>query len=206
MLPLHGGFFDIDTKLVRLGELELVTQAPEFWNDNDAAKVILQERATCQGAVDIFKSLERMLSDAGAALELSQEMKDYAMLEEALSLVENLEREVGRQEFLYKMKQPYDRFSAIIEINAGSGGTEAQDWADMLLRMYLRWAERKGFTLEELDYQAGESAGIKSATIFVEGRVAFTGIFDLNPECTGLFASPPSIQMLGVIPPLPRFQ
>lgn len=91
---------------------------------------------------------------------------------ESDSLARSLEESIGKQEFLCKMSGLHDRSDAIVEINGGAGGTEAQDWAEMLLRMYLRWAEKKGFAVEELDYRPGEEAGIKNATILVQGEFA----------------------------------
>lgn len=131
----------------------------------------MRERANCQSAVDRYKKLESLLGDAQAALELAAE--DAEFQKEAVTALGNLEREVEKQEFLCKMSGEFDRSDAIVEINGGAGGTEAQDWAQMLLRMYIRWAERKGFAVEELDYQPGEAAGIKNATILIKGEYAY---------------------------------
>ncbi len=114
-----------------------------------------------------------LLDDAKAALELYQDTSEQAFLTECDSVLNQLEDLTAHQEFLFKMKGEYDKSNAIVEINCGSGGTEAQDWAEMLLRMYLRWAERKGFSLEELDYQSGEGAGIKSAAYLITGPYAY---------------------------------
>lgn len=142
-----------------------------MWHDADQAKTILKERATCQEAISTFQSLTGQLADLGAALELAHEDLDF--LAEGSQLAKELEQALGRQEFLCQMNGEHDHCAAILEINGGSGGTEAQDWAEMLLRMYLRWTERHNFKVEELDYQAGEEAGIKSASILVAGSHAY---------------------------------
>lgn len=133
----------------------------------------MSERSSCQAILDNYRRLESILRDTNAALELVQESDDADIITEAQSLIAQLEEEAGKQEFFCKMRGEFDRAAAIVEINGGSGGTEAQDWAEMLLRMYIRWAERKGFKLEQLDYQPGEVAGIKSATLYVEGDYAY---------------------------------
>lgn len=133
----------------------------------------MKERADLQVTLDRFKNLGMLRDDALAAVELAGDSSDQEMLEEAGKLVSQLEVALHEQEFLRKMRGEFDRSGAILEINSGSGGTEAQDWAEMLLRMYLRWAERKGFKLEELDYQAGEGAGIKRAAVAVQGDYAY---------------------------------
>lgn len=107
-----------------------------------------------------------------AAIELCEEAPEDELLEESQKLLTLLETDIASQEFLCQMSGDHDRSDAIVEINGGAGGTEAQDWAEMLLRMYLRWAEKKGFAVEELDYRPGEEAGIKNATILVKGEFA----------------------------------
>ncbi len=133
----------------------------------------MRERSECQRAIDQQKMLETLLAEADASLELAVETSDEDFVAEARSNSMKLAEELKRQEFLFKMRGEFDSQHAIVEINAGSGGTEAQDWAEMLLRMYLRWAERKGFRTEELDYLAGEGAGIKHATIGLQGQYAY---------------------------------
>lgn len=170
---LCGGFFDLDGKLKRLAELENAAQASNLWSDSGQAKAILKEQADIQSVIAKFKILEALLGEAQTALELAKESGDADFAAEALSSVSRLAEEVQKQEFFCKMRGEFDCGNAIMEINAGSGGTEAQDWAEMLLRMYLRWAERKGFSAEEIDYQAGEGAGIKRAAIAVNGGYAY---------------------------------
>lgn len=168
-----GGFFDIPKKEFRVKELEELSQGDGFWNDNMAAQEILRERANCQRHIDQQRTMDSLYAEAQTSYELAEESKDAEFIEEAEANLLKLNEELKRQEFLFQMRGEFDSQSAIVEINAGAGGTEAQDWAEMLLRMYLRWAERKGFKLEELDYLAGDGAGIKHATILVQGEYAY---------------------------------
>lgn len=114
-----------------------------------------------------------MHADCDVSLSLALESGDREFFDETSRLLEELDVEIGKLEFRCKMRGEFDKSDAIVEINGGSGGTEAQDWALMLLRMYVRWAERKGLKLEELDYQPGDVAGIKSATLLVQGEFAY---------------------------------
>ncbi len=133
----------------------------------------MRERSQCVERLEQFRKIEALHADAEAALELARESGDQDFVDEALRLAKELEDAVGALEFKCKMNGEFDSQSAIVEINSGAGGTEAQDWGDMLLRMYLRWCERKRFKTEIMDYQAGEGAGIKSATVLVEGPYAY---------------------------------
>jgi peptide chain release factor 2 len=133
----------------------------------------MRERSQCVERLEQFRKIEALHADAEAALELARESGDHDFVVEALRLAKDLEDAVGALEFKCKMNGEFDSQSAIVEINSGAGGTEAQDWGDMLLRMYLRWCERKRFKTEIMDYQAGEGAGIKSATVLVEGPYAY---------------------------------
>ena len=169
-----GGFFDIPTLTKKVDELEQQSQSGEIWNDSHTAKALMRERAQCVERLESFKKLEQFSSDTEAAFELGREGGgDEDLISEALRLIVEFEHALGALEFKCKMNGEFDSQSAIVEINAGSGGTEAQDWGDMLLRMYLRWCERKGFRTEILDYQAGEGAGIKNATVLVDGPYSY---------------------------------
>lgn len=133
----------------------------------------MQEIAGLKEEIGAIAAIEDEAANAQASLELAVEGQDAELEAETLSSLERLERDIGALEFQRKMRGEFDRADAIVEFNGGSGGTEAQDWALMLLRMYSRWADRKGFSLEELDYQPGEVAGIKSATLLVKGAFAY---------------------------------
>jgi len=123
--------------------------------------------------VDSFEAQGKALEDAGVLIDLADEAKDEATAVEAAGTLTAIEEAVSKIEFARMLSGPYDRQGALVSVNAGAGGTESQDWAEMLLRMYARWAERKGFKLEELDRQPGDEAGIKSATIGVDGEWAY---------------------------------
>ena len=133
----------------------------------------MKERSELELVVSRINLLSKKFADAEATLELARDSGDQELQHEAISGVANLEKEIAADEFKLKMSGQFDRNNAILEVNSGSGGTEAQDWAEMLLRMYIRWAERKGFGIEELDYQAGEGAGIKKAALLVQGAFVY---------------------------------
>ena len=156
-----------------------MSQSAELWNNSDQAKSVLKEQAECVAVTKKFASFENHLSESKAALELAKDSGDQDFAQETEELLTNLEHEITAEEFLCKMCGEFDGENAILEINSGSGGTEAQDWAEMLLRMYVRWAEKKGLGLEELDYQPGEGAGIKRAAIGIQGSHVY-GL--LRPE------------------------
>jgi peptide chain release factor 2 len=172
-LRRSGGFFDVSNKIARLSEIDVRAQDSSFWNNADGARDVLREKAALEEVVKDFQTIERLRDDASAALDLAKETADKEFEAEAFRLTGELTREVERLEFRRKMIGKFDKSAAILEINCGAGGTEAQDWAEMLLRMYLRWGERKGFTLQQLDFQPGEGAGIKSATLLIEGEFAY---------------------------------
>lgn len=172
-LRLSGGFFDLDQKRRRLAELEAMSQQDSLWNDSEQAKAVLKEQSELQAIVKEYSRIEALLEDTRTAIELARDSQDAEFWQEAATSAEACEQALAAQEFICKMRGEFDAEHAIMEINSGSGGTEAQDWAEMLLRMYLRWAERKGFSVEELDYQAGEGAGIKRCAISLKGPHAY---------------------------------
>jgi len=133
----------------------------------------MSERARAERVVKTYAALQTYKGDCQAALELLGSDEDAELMAEARGAFEKLVKSLEREEFLCKMSGEFDANSAIIEINAGAGGTEAQDWANMMLRMYTRWAERKGFTPELYDFQPGEVAGMKSATLVISGEYAY---------------------------------
>ncbi|MCI5066057.1 peptide chain release factor 2 [bacterium] len=165
------GFFDSPSKERRLEELELQSQQPDFWDEPERAQNALQERASCQKAIETVQKLVALYDDIETALELSDDEPE--LLEEAHTHLEQLQQRLQEEEFYCKMSGEFDQNNAIVEFNGGAGGTESMDWANMLLRMYLRWAEKKGFAAEELEYSPGEEAGIKSATILIKGEYAY---------------------------------
>jgi peptide chain release factor 2 len=171
-----GGIFDIDGKRLRIAELDEQAGAPEFWTVADKAQATMREQGRLKGSVEGYEAQMKALEDAKIFIELAEENKSDAKDEaavEADTTLAAIEGGVAKMEFARMLSGPYDRQGALVSVNAGAGGTESQDWAQMLLRMYSRWAERKGFKVESLDMQAGDEAGIKSATIGVEGEWAY---------------------------------
>ncbi len=173
-LKLSGGIFDIASRQSRLEELEKCIAAPDFWNDSRQAQTITREHNAAEKAVQLWASLNTNLEDCHVLVELLQECGDDASVEPELKqTIDNLTKKVKDLEFQKMLGGENDINSAIVSINAGAGGTEAQDWANMLLRMYIRWAENRGFTTAVIDVLEGEEAGIKSATFTVNGDYAF---------------------------------
>jgi peptide chain release factor 2 len=170
---LSGGIFDIDGKKRSIAELEARAGEPDFWNDSDKAQGVLKEQARLKSTVDAFEAQLRAVEDAKILIDLADEAKDEATAVEVATTLSASESAVGKMEFARMLSGPYDRTGALLSINAGAGGTESQDWAEMLQRMYTRWAQRRGYDLELLDVQPGDEAGIKSATLAIRGEWAY---------------------------------
>jgi peptide chain release factor 2 len=166
-----GGFFDPQRKTSELQKSEEEIGKPDFWNDQDHAQKVLKQRSRLQAAIDKAGQFQRDVEDATVLLEFAAD--DQSSLKELQSVIERLEREVEEAETEMLLSGPNDTRDAIVTINAGAGGTDAQDWAGMLLRMYLRWAERHGFKTDLVDEQPGKEAGIKGATFTVAGEYAY---------------------------------
>jgi peptide chain release factor 2 len=147
--------------------------APTFWDDNRRAQELIRERADLARIVTRVGELDRQASDLGVLLELAQEADDGSLDAEIAEGVARLQRELDEFELKVMLSGPHDAKAAILSIHPGAGGTESQDWAQMLMRMYLRWCERAGFKAEVVDLLPGEEAGIKSATIEVTGEYAY---------------------------------
>ncbi|GGK03068.1 peptide chain release factor 2 [Lentibacillus kapialis] len=168
-----GGLFDLDVKRERIKELELEMADPAFWEDQEKAQKLIDENNSLKTYVEGFDSLESSLENLEVSYELVKEENDqelFADLEEDLTA---LQKEMNHFELLMLLSEPYDQNNAILELHPGAGGTESQDWASILLRMYQRWAERKNFTIETLDYLPGDEAGVKSVTLWVKGHNAY---------------------------------
>jgi peptide chain release factor 2 len=168
-----GGIFDFDLKKERLEEVERELEDPDVWSNQEKAQSLGKEKANLDQLVSTVVQVNEGLQDASALLELAVEENDEASIEELVSELDSLSQQVESLEFRRMFSGPMDDKSAFLDIQAGSGGTEAQDWAEMLLRMYLRWGEQQGFKTELIEVSAGEVAGIKSATIRFEGEYAF---------------------------------
>ncbi|MCH8552956.1 MAG: peptide chain release factor 2 [Natronospirillum sp.] len=167
------GYLDFDQKKERLEEVELELGQPDVWNDPDYAQKLGQERAALETSVKTIQQLEQGAGDLGDLLDLAVEEDDADTLAEVEHDLAGLLKVLEGLEFRRMFSGEMDDRPAYVDIQAGSGGTEAQDWAEMLLRMYLRWCEDKGFKAELMEASPGEVAGIKSATIHVQGEYAF---------------------------------
>lgn len=168
-----GGRFDVDGKEEDLRELNARIEDPTLWDNQEAAQRLMQERARVEKVLNEYKQAVSELDDASILFEMGMEEGDQDSQLEAVACLKGVETELEKLELAQMLGGETDAESAFLDINAGSGGTEAQDWAEMLLRMYLRWAERKGFKAELMECTAGEEAGIKSATVSIKGEYAY---------------------------------
>jgi peptide chain release factor 2 len=165
--------FEVDETQVKIQELERKTLAPGFWNNPDAAKKTQQEISRLQDPLKEWESCQADLDEAGLLLELAMEAGDQQTAQEAADLLTKLENRIVSTEMERMFSGEHDASNAILAINAGAGGTEAQDWTSILLRMYLRWAESKGFSVDILDQLPGDEAGVKNVTMMINGRYAY---------------------------------
>ena len=168
-----GGIFDFDIKSERLVEVLRELEDPKIWNNPEQAQALGKERGQLELVVNTITELEQGLSDAQELLELAVEEDDEETVETVVKDLEFLEKQVANLEFRRMFSGEMDANNAFLDIQSGSGGTEAQDWASMIERMYLRWGESRGFKTELIEESAGDVAGIKSATIRFEGEYAF---------------------------------
>ncbi len=168
-----GGIFDYDQRAERLVEVERELEEPKVWDDPERAQALGKERADLELIVTTIDKLTTGLDDAEGLLDMAAEEEDEATVGEIESDLESLDADLEKLEFRRMFSGEMDPNNAYLDIQAGSGGTEAQDWADMLLRMYLRWGERRGFKTEIVELQDGEIAGIKSATVHFQGEYAY---------------------------------
>jgi peptide chain release factor 2 len=160
-------------KEAQIEALEREANAPDFWKNPDLAQTKMQELADLRSEVETWAVLSQRVADAIVLLELAAEDQDKVVVAEVADEVSTLGREVGRLEFHLSLSGPHDRADAILAIHAGAGGTDAQDWTAMLLRMYLRWAEAQGYQTQMLDSLDGEEAGLKRALVSVGGLWAY---------------------------------
>lgn len=165
--------FDLANLEAEAENLEAQSQDPEFWTNSTAAQASMRRLATVNETVTTWRGLERRVRDALELLDLATSEKDGEMVTQVGEDAEAIEKEIDELEFQLAFSGEYDSRSAIIAIHAGAGGTESQDWAEMLLRMYLRWADTHGFQTEVLDSTVGEEAGIKSVTVEIQGANAY---------------------------------
>ncbi|MBU0651826.1 MAG: peptide chain release factor 2 [Proteobacteria bacterium] len=170
---ISGSVFDIPEKELRIRELEKESLRDIFWDEPERASGILREKSRLTDAVEKWKQQKNGIEDLRILYEIASEENDDQTREEIRSELERLNASVRVDELKMMLGSEQDPMNAILSIHAGAGGTEAQDWAEMLLRMYLRWAERKGLDTTIIDYLPGDEAGIKSVTLTLRGEYAF---------------------------------
>jgi len=168
-----GGTFDFENKQHRLEEVDLELADPDVWNDPEKAQNLNRERSQLEAIVSVLASFEENLNDLAELSELAADDDDAASLDEIHADLMVLDKDLSKLEFRRMFQGEMDEANAYLEIQAGSGGTEAQDWAEMLLRMYLRWGEKRGLNAEITEVSAGDVAGIKGATVQISGDHAF---------------------------------
>ncbi len=168
-----GGIFDIEAKQKRLQELEQASQNPALWNDHQEMQKINREKSLLERDVEGWTQLQGQVDDAFVLLEMAQEAEDEASFLEVKSEIKAMEKMVKELELKSLLSGETDANSSYLSINSGAGGTEASDWAGMLMRMYLRYAEDQGYKVEILALSEGEEAGIKSVTLLIEGPYAY---------------------------------
>ncbi len=173
MLKPLGGIFDFDRRKEELEEVNRELEQPGVWDDPDAAQKLGQERSRLEKIVVTIETLDDGLNDAEELLEMSVEENDEESVNSIIDDLKILEENVKELEFRRMFSGEMDANNAFVDIQSGSGGTEAQDWAEMILRMYLRWGEAHGFKTELMEASAGDVAGIKSATISIAGDYAY---------------------------------
>ena len=168
-----GGIFDVPSLQERLKTIEKQLQAEDIWNDHEKTQELLINKSSTENSLQPFISIEKQSEDLNVLLELSKEEEGESLLEDAGKNIEELTRELDDIELRSTLSLKEDRNNAILTVNPGAGGTESQDWAQILMRMYMRWTEQKGFKLEVVDLIPGDEAGIKSVTLTVSGQYAY---------------------------------
>src|SRR2546428_5489448 len=165
--------FDLQPKKTQISELEKESMAEDFWSDNRKAQAQMQQLNALREEVTTWEEIDTQLEDLLGLAQLLEEEPDEEMQAEVAQSVAEIEKKVEQLQFSLMLSGEHDERDAILSIHAGSGGVDAQDWAEMLLRMYLRWAEQHKFRTEIYDYSEGEEAGIKSVTVEIKGRYAY---------------------------------
>ncbi|OAB37688.1 peptide chain release factor 2 [Paenibacillus macquariensis subsp. defensor] len=156
-----------------ISNFEEKMSAPDFWDDSEKAQSLIAELNGVKSSIDEYEKLQREFDDVEMMAELADEEEDEALFAEIVASTMSLKKKLDDFELGLLLSEPYDKMNAILELHPGAGGTESQDWGEMLLRMYTRWAEKRGFKVETMDYQAGDEAGIKSVTLLIKGFNAY---------------------------------
>ena len=172
LTDLHDSL-DFDEAVKTIDSLQKTMQQDGFWNDQKAAQKVINEMNQLKEKTDVYAKLQQEYADIVTLLELADEENDEATYDLLIDQVKALDKTLDAFEVSVLLSGPYDGNNAIVELHPGAGGTESQDWCEMLYRMYLRYAQRHNFKVETLDYQDGEEAGIKSVTVLIKGKNAF---------------------------------
>ncbi|MGE7982897.1 peptide chain release factor 2 [Solibacillus sp. NPDC093137] len=167
------GSLDLENKEARIQELDELMLEPEFWNDQNGAQAIINESNGIKAVVNEYKELVDTQENLEMTLELLREEPDTELQEELGKELTEFQSKMEDFELQMLLSEPYDKNNAILELHPGAGGTESQDWGSMLLRMYTRWAEKRGFKVTTIDYLPGDEAGIKSVTLQISGHNAY---------------------------------
>ena len=168
-----GASLDLDNKKKRIAELDRMMEEPDFWTDPEKANQYSTEDRRLKDEVKSYEELAQSYDDIGALIEMAEEEEDQDSVAEVKEMLDDFIERLDQMSTKLLLSGEYDSMNAILRLNAGAGGTESNDWAGMLYRMYTRWAERHGFTLKVLDYLEGDEAGIKSVTIEIDGEYAY---------------------------------
>lgn len=172
-MKIYGGHFDIDKKKEELKSLQKETEDPSFWTNRDKKNQVLSEISNKKESIDKIESMKKKIQDNLEILELLETENDEDLATQVATEIKKLPSEIEQLNLLVLLSGPYDNNNCILDIHSGAGGTEACDWALMLYRMYTRWCEKKNYKVEVLDYQDGEEAGIKSASLLIKGYNAY---------------------------------
>ena len=164
---------NIDSLIKEIGELEKISAEPDFWDDMQKSQKIMQKIGSLKSKVESYNQLKADYEDAMMMIDLANEEEDESLVEECTNSVSEIENRIETMTLSTLLSGEFDDSNAILTFHAGAGGTEAQDWAEMLFRMYNRWGERHGYKVSTLDYLEGDVAGVKSATILIEGENAY---------------------------------
>ncbi|GEK90481.1 peptide chain release factor 2 [Alkalibacterium kapii] len=173
MSKTSGGLFDLEKLETDIAEFDHMMADPSFWDNQEKAQNIIKEANEKKEVTQTFSKMEEMIEETSILLDMLKEEEDEDIRAEIESNLTELDQIVNQFELDMLLSDPYDKNNAIMELHPGAGGTESQDWGEMLYRMYTRWVEKKGFTYKVLDYQSGDEAGIKSVTILVSGTNAY---------------------------------
>src|SRR5690606_276632 len=168
-----GGIFDWDRANSRLAELNAASEDPTLWNDAERAQKMMRERQYLADQIEAVERLERDVADNVELIELGEMEGDKSIIEDAENALKALRTEAEKRQIQTMLSGEADGNDAYLEVHAGAGGTESQDWAQMLMRMYTRWAEQNGYKVQVLEFHDGEEAGIKSATLQISGPSAY---------------------------------